>query len=56
MVRDMFQNHMLQLLCCRLWSPQWPFEADAVRDETAKLLRALRPLPLDDLNKWAVRG
>jgi len=36
--------------------PPVAFEADAVRDETAKLLRAIRPLPLDDLHAWAVRG
>ncbi|HEX5690083.1 MAG TPA: glucose-6-phosphate dehydrogenase, partial [Roseiflexaceae bacterium] len=55
-VRDMFQNHMLQLLCLIAMEPPVAFEADAVRDETAKLLRALRPLPLDDLHEWAVRG
>ncbi len=55
-MRDMFQNHMLQLLCLIAMEPPVAFEADAVRDETAKLLRALRPLPLDDLQQWAVRG
>jgi glucose-6-phosphate 1-dehydrogenase len=55
-VRDMFQNHMLQLLCLLAMEPPVAFEADAVRDETAKVLRALRPLPLDDLHEWAVRG
>jgi glucose-6-phosphate 1-dehydrogenase len=55
-VRDMFQNHMLQLLCMLAMEPPVAFEADAVRDETAKVLRALRPLPLGDLDQWAVRG
>jgi glucose-6-phosphate 1-dehydrogenase len=55
-VRDMFQNHMLQLLCLLTMEPPVAFEADAVRVETAKLLRALRPLPLDDLAQWATRG
>jgi glucose-6-phosphate 1-dehydrogenase len=55
-VRDMFQNHMLQLLSLIAMEPPVAFDADAVRDETAKLLRALRPLPLDDLRHWAVRG
>jgi glucose-6-phosphate 1-dehydrogenase len=55
-LRDMFQNHMLQLLCLVAMEPPYAFEANAVRDETAKLLRAIRPLPLDDLHAWAVRG
>jgi glucose-6-phosphate 1-dehydrogenase len=55
-VRDMFQNHMLQLLCLVAMEPPVAFEADAVRDETAKLLRAIQPLPLDELHAWAVRG
>jgi glucose-6-phosphate 1-dehydrogenase len=55
-VRDMFQNHMLQLLCLIGMESPVAFEADAVRDETAKLLRAIRPLPLDDIGQWAVRG
>jgi glucose-6-phosphate 1-dehydrogenase len=55
-VRDMFQNHMLQLLCLIAMEPPVAFEANAVRDETAKLLRAIRPLPLDQLGEWAVRG
>jgi len=55
-VRDMFQNHMLQLLCLIGMEPPIAFNADDVRDETAKLLRAIRPLPLDQLDRWAVRG
>jgi len=55
-VRDMFQNHMLQLLCLIGMESPVAFEADAVRDETAKLLRAIRPLPLDDIDEWTVRG
>ncbi|MFL5805676.1 MAG: glucose-6-phosphate dehydrogenase, partial [Roseiflexaceae bacterium] len=55
-LRDMVQNHMLQVLCMTAMEPPVAFEADAVRDETAKLLRALRPLPPDDLGQWAVHG
>src|SRR6185503_9384789 len=55
-VRDMFQNHMLQLLCLTSMEPPSAFAADDVRDETAKLLRAIRPLPPDELDRWAVRG
>ena len=55
-VRDMFQNHMLQLLCLIGMEPPAAFAADDVRDETAKLLRAIRPLPIKDLDRWAMRG
>jgi glucose-6-phosphate 1-dehydrogenase len=55
-VRDMFQNHMLQLLGLIAMEPPVAFEADAVRDETAKLLRALQPLPHKKLERYAVRG
>jgi glucose-6-phosphate 1-dehydrogenase len=43
-VRDMFQNHLLQLLTLVAMEPPVTFSADAVRDEKVKVLRALRPL------------
>jgi glucose-6-phosphate 1-dehydrogenase len=43
-VRDMFQNHLLQLLCMTAMEPPVSFTADAVRDEKAKVLRAIRPI------------
>jgi glucose-6-phosphate 1-dehydrogenase len=43
-VRDMFQNHMLQLLTLTAMEAPVAFNADAVRDEKVKVLRALRPL------------
>ncbi len=47
-VRDMFQNHLLQLLSLVAMEPPASFEADAVRNEKAKLFQAIRPLPLSD--------
>jgi glucose-6-phosphate 1-dehydrogenase len=44
-VRDMLQNHMLQLLSLVAMEPPATFEADAVRDEKVKVLRAVRPIP-----------
>jgi len=41
-LRDMLQNHLLQLLCLVAMEPPVRFEADAVRDEKVKVLRALR--------------
>jgi glucose-6-phosphate 1-dehydrogenase len=41
--RDIIQNHMLQLVSLVAMEPPVAFEADAVRDEKVKVLRALRP-------------
>lgn len=51
-VRDMIQNHLLQLLCMTAIEPPGRYAADSVRDETAKVLEAVRPIDPDD----AVRG
>lgn len=47
-LRDMFQNHLLQLLTLIAMEPPASFEADAVRNEKAKMLQAVRPVdPFD---------
>lgn len=43
-IRDMFQNHLLQLLALAAMEPPIAFTADDVRDEKVKVLRSLRPL------------
>lgn len=43
-IRDMFQNHMLQLLALTAMEAPVAFNADAVRDEKLKILRSLRPI------------
>jgi glucose-6-phosphate 1-dehydrogenase len=43
-LRDMFQNHLLQLLTLTALEPPSIFDADALRDEKAKVLRAVRPI------------
>ncbi len=52
-LRDMFQNHMMQLLALTAMEPPPRFEAELVRDEKAKVFSALRPFPVhaydDDL-------
>ena len=55
-VRDMVQNHLLQLLCLTAMEPPVGFSADAVRDEKMKLLRGVRPLPSEEVFRSAVRG
>lgn len=46
-LRDMFQNHMLQLLSLVAMEPPNVFEANQVRDEKAKIFKAIRPLDLE---------
>lgn len=55
-LRDMFQNHMLQLLCLTAMEVPSSFEADAVRSEKTKLLKSIRPFDLNDLDKCVIRG
>src|SRR4029077_2857700 len=55
-IRDMFQNHLLQLLCLTAMEPPAAFEADAVRAEKVKVLQSIRPLPPEAIDAWAVRG
>jgi glucose-6-phosphate 1-dehydrogenase len=43
-LRDVFQNHMLQILSMLTMEPPASFEAESIRNEKAKLLRAVRPL------------
>jgi glucose-6-phosphate 1-dehydrogenase len=49
-IRDMFQNHMFQLLAITAMEPPSAFEDDRVRDEKVKVFRSLRPFPLDRLD------
>jgi glucose-6-phosphate 1-dehydrogenase len=50
-IRDMFQNHLLQLLSLTAMEAPVAFNADAVRDEKVKVLRALRPIKgMDAIN------
>ncbi|MEZ5666561.1 MAG: glucose-6-phosphate dehydrogenase [Alphaproteobacteria bacterium] len=55
-MRDMVQNHLLQLLCLTAMEPPFRFEPDAVRDEKLKVLRALEPIDASNVDRRAVRG
>ncbi len=55
-IRDMFQNHLLQLLCLTAMEPPAAFEADAVRAEKVKVLQSIRPFVPASIDDWAVRG
>ncbi|HEY1435306.1 MAG TPA: glucose-6-phosphate dehydrogenase, partial [Thermoanaerobaculia bacterium] len=55
-LRDMFQNHLLQLLTLTAMEPPAAYEADAIRAEKVKVLRSIRPFPPSGIDDWAVRG
>ncbi len=55
-LRDMVQNHMLQLLALVAMEPPSSFTANAVRDEKVKVLRALRPISADETVTGQYRG
>ena len=49
-IRDMVQNHLLQLVCLVAMEPPSHFNADQVRDEKLRVLRAIRPLSAEDIS------
>src|SRR5256884_2794152 len=55
-LRDLIQNHMLQLLMLLAMEPPVTFDADPVRDEKVKVLRAIRPPAVDEVPSMAVRA
>jgi glucose-6-phosphate 1-dehydrogenase len=55
-IRDMVQNHMMQLLCLTGMEPPVAFDAESVRDEKVKLLRSIRPLTTHEVRERAVRA
>jgi glucose-6-phosphate 1-dehydrogenase len=55
-IRDMVQNHMLQVLSLIAMEPPVSLEAEAVRDEKVKLLKSIRPLTPENVAKQVVRG
>lgn len=55
-LRDIVQNHMMQLLSLVAMEPPVSLEANAIRDEKVKVLQAIRPIPLDEFHNYVVRG
>ena len=55
-LRDMVPNHIMQLVSLTAMEPPISFEADAVRDEQAKVLHAIQPLSSEDVLSRTVRG
>jgi glucose-6-phosphate 1-dehydrogenase len=55
-MRDMIQNHLMQLLCLVAMEPPCSLDADSVRDEKVKVLRSLRPITPEDIAQKTVRA
>ena len=55
-LRDMVQNHALQLLCAIAMEPPINAHADAIRDEKLKVLRSLKPWTPETLSQHVIRG
>jgi glucose-6-phosphate 1-dehydrogenase len=55
-LRDIVQNHVMQILCLTAMEPPVTFDADSVREEKVKVLKAVRPIPEDGAEDYAVRG
>ena len=55
-LRDMVTNHLLQLLTLTAMEPPVANDADALRDQKVQLLRAMRPMTVDEVKQRTVRG
>jgi glucose-6-phosphate 1-dehydrogenase len=55
-LRDMIQNHMMQLLTLVAMEPPAAMDAEAVRDEKTKVLRSIRPVAETDITRFALRA
>lgn len=56
MLRDIVQNHMMQLLSLVAMEPPSYFNAEAIHDEKVKVLHSIRPIPIAHVDEYAVRG
>ncbi|PLV60476.1 glucose-6-phosphate dehydrogenase [Thermotoga sp. KOL6] len=56
LLRDIFQNHMLQILALVAMEPPASFDGESFRNERVKLFKSIRPFPLEKLEEWIVRG
>jgi glucose-6-phosphate 1-dehydrogenase len=55
-LRDMVQNHLLQILCLIALEPPANKNADTIRSEKLKVIQSLKPITLDEINAKTVRG
>src|SRR5215208_1273813 len=53
---DHVQNHVMQVMCLTAMEPPVTFDAESVREEKVKVLKAVRPIPEDEVENYAVHG
>lgn len=56
MLRDIVQNHMMQLLSLVAMEPPSTLKGDSIRNEKVKVVQAIRPIPMDRFSEFVVRG
>lgn len=56
MLKDIIQNHMMQLVSLVAMEPPVSIDANAIRDEKVKVLQSIRPISVQDVDKSVVRG
>ncbi len=56
LLRDIIQNHVMQLLSLVAMEPPVNLDADSIRDEKVKVLKSLRPIPMSEFAQYCVRG
>lgn len=56
MLRDIVQNHMMQLLSLVAMEPPTNLKADSIHDEKVKVLESVRPFPVHQMDDFAIRG
>jgi glucose-6-phosphate 1-dehydrogenase len=55
-LRDMVANHLLQLLALTAMEPPIAFDADSVREQKVQVFRSIRPMSVEDVARFTVRG
>jgi glucose-6-phosphate 1-dehydrogenase len=55
-LKDIVQNHVMQVLCLTAMEPPVAFDAASLREEKVKVLKAVRTIPEDEVDDYAVRG
>jgi glucose-6-phosphate 1-dehydrogenase len=55
-LRDMFQNHLLKLVSVVAMEPPTSFDAKSIRNETIKVLESLRPIKINEVPNFVIRG
>ncbi len=55
-LRDVVQNHLMQILCLTAMEPPVAFDADSLREEKVKVLKSVRRIPEGDVKDCTVRG